>query len=322
MKHAATKITGAALLVFSALFSARGQTNPNPNPTIDASIVNVMNSEHFPGLAAVVVKDDKIVWINSYGLADVGNSIPVSDTTVFMLASVSKVFTGTAVMQLAENNVIQLNDDVNSFLPWTLQIPGFPTNPVTFRQLMTHSSSIRDHWPVMNTYYDYPDPSITLAEGMQRYFSTSGIDYDPDDNFLPNPPGSVFQYSNMATALNGYLVETAAAMPFDEYCNENIFSKLCMDKTSWFFADLDSAEVARPYQYSGGNYIPYAHYGFADYPDGQLRSSVIDLANFMIAYLNGGEFGSSSLLSPASIDEMWTPQIPELQAEQGLNWYQ
>lgn len=86
-------------------------------------------------------------------------------------------------------------------------------------------------------------------------------------------------------------------------------------------ADFDSADVARPYQYDGGNYIPYPHYGFADYPDGQLRSNVKDMANFMIAYLNGGNFGQNSILSPSSVNEMWTPQIPSLNAYQGLNWY-
>lgn len=322
MKHKGIK-TLVTVVIFLITFGyANSQTNPNPNPEIDAFILNEMNTEHFPGVSTVIVKDDKIVWIKSYGFADVANSIPVSDTTVFLLASVSKVFSGTAAMQLFENNIIDLNDDVNLYLPWTLQIPGFPTSPVTFRQLMTHTSSIQDNNTVMDTYYDYPDPSITLADCMERYFSTSGIDYDPTANFLPNAPGNIYEYSNIATALNGYLVGVASGMPFDQYCNNNIFNKLCMNKTSWFFANLDSADVARPYQFSVGSYIPYAHYGFADYPDGQLRSNVTDMANFMIAYLNGGTFGTNSILSPSSINQMWTPQIPTLDPYQGLNWYQ
>ncbi|HNI44466.1 MAG TPA: serine hydrolase domain-containing protein, partial [Chitinophagales bacterium] len=318
----AVQILRTVVIVLISLSSASGQTNPNPNSSVDALILDEMDTEHFPGVSTVIVKNNKIVWIESYGFADVANSIPVRDTTVFLLASVSKVFTGTAAMQLVENNVIDLDDDVNQYLPWTLQIPGFTTNPVTFKQLMTHTSSIEDNDAVMDTYYDYPDPSITLPDCMQRYFATNGSDYSPTANFLPNTPGSVYEYSNIATALNGYLVELASGMPFDQYCNVNIFDKLCMDKTSWFFADFNEADVARPYAYSGGNYVPYPHYGFADYPDGQLRSNVVDMANFMIAYLNGGTLNGNSILSPAAINQMWTPQIPSLDPTQGLNWYQ
>jgi CubicO group peptidase (beta-lactamase class C family) len=299
-----------------------GEENPNPNPAIDAYILDKMNVERFPGVSTVIVKDDKIVWLKSYGLADVENAIPVTDTTVFLLASVSKVFTGTAAMQLAENNQIQLDGDVNQYLPWTLQIPGFlPGSSVTLRQLMTHTSSISDNHKAMLTYYGYPDSSITLDDCMQRYFDPDGSDYSPTANFLPNTPGSVYKYSNMATALIGYLVELTSGMPFDQYCNQNIFSKLCMNKTSWFFADFDSSQVAKPYRFSGGRYIPYEHYGFADYPNGQLRSNVNDLANFMIAYLNSGAFGTNSILTASSISEMWTEQISSLDPTQGLSWY-
>lgn len=321
MKKQILQIICVYILALISSITVLSQTNPNPNPAVDAFILNEMALERFPGVSAVIVKDGKIVWIQSYGFADVANAIPVEDTTVFMLASVSKLFTGTAAMQLFENNQIQLDDDVNQYLPWTLQIPGFSISSVTFRQLMTHSSSIKDNHAPMLTYYGYPDPTITLEDCMQRYFEPSGSDYSPTANFLPNTPGSVYEYSNMATALIGYLVQLASGMPFDQYCSQNIFSQLCMDKTSWFFADFDSTHVARPYQFSGGNYIPYAHYGYADYPNGQLRSNVKDLANFMIAYLNGGSFGTNSILSATSISQMWTEQIPSLDPTQGLSWY-
>jgi CubicO group peptidase (beta-lactamase class C family) len=67
--------------------------------------------------------------------------------------------------------------------------------------------------------------------------------------------------------------------------------------------------------------VPYDHYGFADYPNGQLRSTVLDLGNFMIAYLNGGTLGSNTILNPATVNEMLSPQIPLLDTTQGLNWY-
>lgn len=298
------------------------QNNPNPNQGLDAFIVNEMAEERLPGASTVIVKDGRIVWLSSYGFADIANEIAVSDTTIFLLASISKVFTATAIMQLMEEGAIDLDENVNGFLPWLLSIPQFPDAPITFRQLMTHTSSIRDNDDVMDTYYDTPDPSMSLAECMQRYFSTGGQDYDSDNNFYSSIPSSRFEYSNIATALNGYLVELISSTPFDEYCEDNIFNTLCMDNTSWFFRGLNPDQVATPYQYSNGNYQAIEHYGFADYPSGQLRSNVLDLANFMTAYLNGGNLGNKSILSMSSINQMWTPQVPSLEPNQGLNWYQ
>lgn len=301
--------------------TASSQENPNPSSAVNALIASEMELERFPGVSAVIVKDGQIVFIESYGQADVEQNIPVENNTLFLLSSISKLFVGTAAMQLKEENAIDLGDNVNNYLPWSLQIPAFPAEPVTFRQLMTHSSSIQDNYDVMDNYYDSPDPTITLADCMQRYFATDGVDYNPTANFLNSAPGNEYEYSNIATALNGYLVELISEQPFEQYCDEQIFSPLCMESTAWFMADLDSAQVARPYRYVGGNYVPYAHYGFADYPSGQLRSNVVDMANFMIAYLNNGDFGDTPILNAASINEMWTPQVPALDDTQGLNWY-
>ena len=302
-------------------YSISTAQNPNPNAILDAFIQGEMTSEKFPGVSAIIVKDGEIIWIESYGFADVENSILVQDTTVFLLASMSKVFTGTAAMQVSESGIIDLDADISTYLTWPLDIPGFENDAVTMRQLMTHTASINDG-AAMDLYYDYPDPTISLGDCIQRYFSISGADYDPVDNFISAAPGTNYSYSNMGTALNGFVTESATGLPFDDFCEDNIFSPLCMEKTAWHFSDFDSSDVARPYSYQGGNYLAYPHYGFADYPNGQLRSNAMDLGNFMIAYLNGGTFGANSILTQASINEMWSSQIPALDATQGLNWYQ
>ena len=320
MKHNLLHLFYSTLFLLNGISSAQAQGNPNPSPAIDAYIQSEMTAERFPGVSTVIVKDGKIVWMKSYGMADIQNNIPVRDTTVFLLASISKLFVGTAIMQLMENNQLNLDDNINQHLPFPIQIPGFPNVPITFRQLMTHTSSIQDNYTFMDTYYNSPDPSMSLAECMMRYFPTNGADYSTA-NFLNNSPGTVYEYSNIATALNGYLVQLISGMPFNQYCSSEIFDKLCMNKTAWFMADYDSSHVARPYQYSGGTYIPYAHYGFADYPSGQLRSNVVDIANFMIAFLNNGTFGDNSILQSSSVNAMLTVQFPNLENTQGLNWY-
>jgi CubicO group peptidase (beta-lactamase class C family) len=95
-----------------------------------------------------------------------------------------------------------------------------------------------------------------------------------------------------------------------------------MENTSWFLADFDTNTVARPHRFAGGNYHPYPHYGFADYPNGLLRSTVVDMANFLIAYLQGGLLNSNMILSNTSVSEMLTFQVPSLDPTQGIGWYE
>jgi CubicO group peptidase (beta-lactamase class C family) len=310
--------------VFTFLFAgitALNAQNPNPSSAIDNLVLSEMSGEKLAGVTTIIVKGGEIVWMQAYGQADVPNNVAATDNTVFMLASISKIFTGTALMQLAENGDIDLDEDINNHLPFTIEIPGFESDSITFRDIMTHTSSISDG-NAMDGYYSLGDPTITLADCIQRYFSTAGSDYNATDNFQNTAPGTNYEYSNMATALAGYLVEVVSGMPFDQYCDQEIFAPLCMDETSWYLSAYDTNNVARPHQYTGGQYVPYAHYGFADYPDGQLRSNTLDIANYMLAFLQGGTFNSNSILTPASVNEMLSLQVPALDGTQGLNWYQ
>lgn len=310
------------ILIFHTFQQFSYGQNPNPSPTLDAEIQSEMNLRHFPGVSTIIVKNGEIVWVESYGYADIANSVEVEDTTVFLLASVSKLFTGTAAMQLNESGVINLDSDINQYLPWSVDIPNFINDSITARQLMTHTSSIIDNWGTMSSYYGYPDPTISLANCMGNYFPVSGSDYSASGNFLNSAPGTSYNYSNMASALNGYLVEVSSGVPFDDYCDDQLFSPLCMENTAWHYSDFNPEQVAIPYSYQNGNYIPYDQYGFADYPDGQLRSTVLDLGNFMIAVLNGGSFSGNTILNPSSVNEMLSFQIPLINNTQGLNWYQ
>ena len=224
-------------------------------------------------------------------------------------------------MQLYETEIIDLDADVNNYLPWSVDVPNFANDSITARQLMTHTASINDNWGVMSSFYGYPDPTISLSDCMENYFPTSGSNYNASSNFLNSAPGSTYDYSNMASALNGYLVEASTGVSFDDYCDNNIFNTLCMENTAWHFSDFNPNQVATPHTFQNGNYNAIDHYGFADYPNGQLRSTVMDLGNYMLAFLNGGAMGNNSILSPASVNEMLSVQIPTIDSITGLNWH-
>jgi CubicO group peptidase (beta-lactamase class C family) len=133
----------------------------------------------------------------------------------------------------------------------------------------------------------------------------------------------VYEYSNMATALEGYLVERISGIPFNQYCNQNIFIPLGMNNTHWYLSEYSNSNMlANPHYYYDSQFVPIDNYGFADYPDGMLHTNVKDLANFMIAIFQSGVFNNNTILSPETLSDMFTSQIPAIEPTQGLQFYQ
>jgi len=312
MRTRISPIVGLFLLFFPLWTSAQNLVQV---------IQDEMEFEHIPSVSACIVKDGEIVWMQSFGFADVQNNVAATPQTPYLLASVSKTFTATALMQAVEEGLIDLEADVNTYLPFSLRNPDYLNIPITVKQLMTHTSSIQDNWAVMEDYYTYgADPILSLSAVMNMYFDPLGADFS-SDNFLGGAPGTVYEYTNMGNALLGYLVERVTNEPFETYCDAHIFERLCMENTSWKLSDFDTTILAIPYKWQGGEFVAYQHYTFADYPNGGLRASIEDLAHYLIAYQQNGIFGTDTLLSPNTVAGMLTPQVLSVDATQGLVWY-
>lgn len=302
--------------------SARQKQSADIKPAdLDSIIEEMMGSDHIPGLSACLIKDDRIIWTGAYGYADIRRNIEVTDSTLFMLASISKTVTGTAILQLWEQGLFELDGDMNQHLPFPVVNPYFPDSSITFRMLLSHTSSLNDNWSVMSSTYVPGDSPILLGEYVQMYFTPGGIYYDASRNFNNWAPGSRWQYCNHNFVLLGYLVETITGMPFDQYCRDFIFSPLGMSETSWFLAGLDPDNVAMPYAYTDGRFVPYGQFGYADYPAGTLRTSALQLARFLIAFIQKGQYENVTLLDTATVELMTTLQYPELSTVQGLVWF-
>jgi len=289
--------------------------------TIDESILEHMDNKHVSGLAAVIISNDGIEWEGYYGLANRQADIPVTDSTIFMLASISKTVTATALMQLWEDGLFELDDPVNDYLTFDVMHPDHPETEITIRQLLTHTSSIKDNWDVMDPLYVNGDSPIALEDFMNAYFTPGGEYYSATANFYAAAPGSGYHYSNIGAALCGSLVEAITGTAFNTFCNEHIFDLLCMEHTAWFLSELDESLIAHPYSYFAGFYTDEGLYGYPDYPDGQLRTTARSLAKFLFTNMTGGSFEGNTLLESATIDSMRTIQDPLIDDEQGLIWY-
>ncbi len=290
-------------------------------PACRTDLTDFLDRMKVPGLAAAIVKNGQIVCTASAGMADMKRDRRVNDDTIFLIASVSKTITATAIMQLAERGALQLDDDINKYLPYDITFPDRRDTEVSFRQLLTHTASIRDNSKFIDSAVTMgADSPMSLASLTRGYLTPDGPFYDPKKNFQRSVPGTKSKYSNMGITLAGYLVEVIAGVPFDAYCREHIFAPLGMHQTSWRLSDIDQSALAVPYEKKSSGFAAYEQYGEPNYPDGMLRTSVTELAKFLIAMMEGGAYNGRRILQAATVDEMLKRQT-RLDKSQGLVWF-
>lgn len=277
------------------------------------SLQREMQSQHIPALSVLVFKGDTILFEATLGQASIAGNIPLAPTHPFLLASLSKTVTATALMQLFEAGKFALDDPVNAYLPFPVRIPGFRQN-ITFRNLLTHTAAIADGPALDEQYYTGKDSPVALRSFLQSYLTPNGQYYDDYENFYGYAPGRDYTYSNTGYALIGLLVERISGQDFATYTRRNIFRPLGMANTAWHLRDI-SGHIVQPYDYARGQYRAIPHYTFTDYPNGGLRSTARDMHAFL------GSFTNSGLLAPATIRQMTTAQIPLIDPEVGLGLF-
>ena len=289
--------------------------------SLDDYVARQMTSGRMPGLAACVVADGRIAWARGYGWAHIGERRRVTPDTDFMLASISKTVTATAAMQAVEDGILALDADVNDVLPFDVRNPHHPGTVVTLRQLLTHTSSLRDNWKVFNRFYTPGDSQVPLGGFLRRYLTLAGDLYDPRRTYDRWRPGARYQYSNIGAALAGYLVEAASGIAFDAWCDVRIFGPLDMAATSWHLRGLDRTNVAMPYRATASGFEPYGQYGYPDYPDGELRTTARELAHHLLSFMGDGAFRGARVLQEDTVRAMRRSQVPDQVRGQGLIWY-
>jgi CubicO group peptidase (beta-lactamase class C family) len=264
-------------------------------PFLDGMIPLEIEQQDIAGVVIVVAKDGKVLFAKGYGHANEKKKIPVSaGDTLFRPGSISKLFTWTAVMQLVEQGKLDLDHDVNTYLDFTIP-PAF-SKPITLRNLMTHTPG--------------------FEESDKDLISADSIHVTPLDAALRThlparifPPGTMPAYSNYGAALAGYIVQRVSGEPFADYIAHHIFRPLSMSHST--FVQPLPANLA-PFMSSGyelGSGEPKPFEIIAESPAGALSASGLDMANFMIAHLQDGAFGSERILSPETARLMHSRQF-------------
>ncbi len=302
-----SKIAAVALCLFSGqLAVAKEVSSPTTGApdALDSFVVQRMDEAGIIGLGAAIIVDRKVAWMKGYGFADRESAVPFTPEIVMNIGSISKTFTGVALMRAVEDGKLSLDEDINRYLPFKIVNPHTPDEKITLRHLATHTSGITDRPSVYKETYHYSgDAPEPLGEFLKSYFVPGGKHYSKH-NFLNFKPGTHRDYSNIAAGLAGYIIEVAIGEKLNAYARKHIFSPLKMNDTAWSLAEIKPDRHAKLYVAQNGLTIPIPHYEGTTYPDGGVRTSVSDLAKFFIALLNEGVYEETRILEKRSVDEM------------------
>ena len=305
------KVTAAALTLtvaaslFNTAFGAKVQAASIPSgPQAPMEVEQFADSffeqpemkESLAGAALVVVKDGKVLLKKGYGYADVDKKVPVDpDRTVFRVASISKVITATAVMQLAEQGKLDLNQDIAAYTG-DVRIPNLTGAPLTMKHLLTNA-----------TGFDYGDTSEMSTSDLKRETPIKQYMLDNTPTVV-RKPGDYYRYDNLGFTLQGYIVEQVTGQPFGEYVQKHVFEPLDMMNSSFRLTPGITKGLAVPYNQLGEAMADYATVP-TELPGGGMLTTSSDMAQFMIAHLNGGTLGNQTILKKETAADMHKPQL-------------
>jgi CubicO group peptidase (beta-lactamase class C family) len=236
----------------------------SPDKQIDA-IFKDWDSPNTPGASVAVIEHGKLVFAKGYGVANLEYNIPIKPETVFHVASVSKQFTAMAVVLLESDGKLALDDDVQKYLP---ELPNYG-NKITIRNLLQHTSGIRDQWQTLALAGWSLQDVITQDQALRLIFRQKELNF---------PPGTRNLYSNAGFTLLAEIVARVSGMPFPQFCAERIFTPLHMTHTH-FHQDLTQLVPGRAYSYANkGTGFAAAPLNYATVGATSLFTTASDLA--------------------------------------------
>ena len=274
---------------------------------IAPAIQQIFKDEKVVGLSVAVVKDNKIIYTNSFGSSDLETGAPLTNKNIFRIASISKSFSATSIMQLIEAGKLDLDEDVSNLVGFPIRHPKYPETIITLRLLMSHLSSINDSEGYFSL--DYINPSKN--PNWQKCYN----DYEP---------GKGYQYCNLNFNMIGTIIERTSGERFDQYVKHHILDPLglyggyCVDSldksrfATIYDYNVDSAKfIMSPNAYAArseeiANYtMGYSTPIFS--PTGGMKISATDLAKYMTMHMNYGTYKDGRIITKKSSKLMQTP---------------
>ncbi len=263
-------------------------------PFVDGIVRSELAQSDVAGAVVAVVAGGAPLLVQGYGFADAAKTTPVDgERTLFRPASISKLFTAIAVLQLVEQGKLDLDADANAYLDF--QIPPTAGKPITLRQLLTHRAGFEER---LRDLGKAAPPPIPLGELLRGAIPRRSLE-----------PERWPAYSNYGLALAGYIVERTAGVPFADYVEQHVLEPLGMEHASFAqpLPERIAPFMSRGFLKASGEAGPFEVVN--DVPAGGLSASGGAMARFMLALLAGGELEGRRVLSPESFARLLEPQV-------------
>lgn len=272
---------GFAAAIAPALLAQ--QLSPGERAQIDSAAVSVLRATGAPSASIAIVRDGRIVYEHAYGDARIDPRTPAATSMRYAIGSVSKQFTAAAILLLAQDGRLSLDDRVAKWHPELTR-----ANDVSIRQLLSMTSGYQDYWPQDYVYTDMQRP--TTSDAILRRWAGKSLDFDP---------GTKWQYSNTNYVLAADIVERVSGMPFMDFLARRIFTPLGMSVADYDAGPLRAADAEALLRNALGPLRPAPKEGKGWlFGAGQLAMTARDLATWNISMMN------RSLLRPESYRAM------------------
>jgi CubicO group peptidase (beta-lactamase class C family) len=274
------------------------------NSTQIDALFNDFDGAESPGAVVMVIREGKVIYEKGYGMSNVEQKLPCTTSTNFRLASVSKQFTATSILILAEQKKLSVDDPITKFFP---EFPAYG-NQITVRHLLSHRSGLIDYEDLI--------PDGTKIQVSDR----NALNLVQQQNKTNFPPGSDFRYSNTGYALLSLIVESVSGTPYAQFLKRNIFSPLQMTNTIAYEAGISKVQN-RAYGYAkeDGKFVPSDQsLTSAVLGDGGIYSSVNDLFKW------DQSLYTDKILTSKMLKEAYTVASPKTDiadAGYGFGWY-
>lgn len=303
---------GVLLSLISAFFLLNSCAPEEPTTTaeIDNYVEKVMNKIDIPGLAIAVVQDGEVVYSNAFGMRNIAAQTELADEHIFHMASVSKPFVATAIMQLVEQGKMKLDDPVTTYLSY-FQLADDRYQQITIRQMLNHTSGMPD---VLDYEWDAPEKDEGAAERYVRSLTTEK---------MIAAPGETWRYSNMAFDALGDVIAKVSGTSFEDYVKTNILLPLGMKQSSFLQPDIAPPLRTTPHVWHFKPIVSEVYpYNRRHAPSSTLNASVTELTQWMLANLNRGELDGKRILKAESYDILWQPSAAVNEnLNVGLSWF-
>jgi CubicO group peptidase (beta-lactamase class C family) len=278
---------------------------------IDAFMQSLIDTAKIHGITIAITKDKEIVYSKAFGVANSQTKDNLRPEHIFHVASISKTFTATAVMQLAEKGKIDINKPLVHYLPY-FKMDDERYKTITIKQMLNHTSGIPD-------VEDYEWEKAVADEGAAERYNRS-----LSDQKLVSAPGEEFNYSNMAFDIMADLVAKVSGMSFEKYVKENILMPLQMRESSFYAPEIKKSLRTTPHTGMPPVVSTVYPYNRMHAPSSTLNTNVLELSSWAIANMYDGEYKGKRIFSPKTYALMTTPTFTideERQLSIGLSWF-